>query len=70
MLLPARPHPGAHDVTDLKDQIAAWLGSGLGAVAPGEAALPVTVERPKQAAHGDYASNVALQSAGKSARNC
>jgi arginyl-tRNA synthetase len=50
-------------VTDLKDQIAAWLRAGLGAVAPECAAAPVTVERPKQAAHGDYATNVALQHA-------
>ncbi|MBL0290875.1 MAG: arginine--tRNA ligase [Betaproteobacteria bacterium] len=56
-------------MTDLKDQIAAWLGGGLAAVAPGEVALPVTVERPKQAAHGDYATNVALQHARLLKRN-
>jgi len=56
-------------VTDLKDQIAAWLADGLAAVAPDRAAFPVAVERPKQAAHGDYASNVALQHAKALKRN-
>ena len=56
-------------VTDLKDQIAAWLADGLAAVAPDRAATPVAVERPKQVAHGDYASNVALQHAKALKRN-
>ena len=56
-------------MTDLKDQIAAWLADGLAVVAPERAATPVAVERPKQAAHGDYASNVALQHAKALKRN-
>ena len=38
-------------------------------MAPGRAATPVAVLRPKQAAHGDYATNVALQHAKALSRN-
>ena len=50
-------------VTDLPSQLGAWLAKGVAAVAPERAAMPIIVERPKQAAHGDYATNVALQHA-------
>jgi len=50
-------------VTVLRTQLEAWLASGLAAVAPERAELPIVVERPKQAAHGDYATNLALQHA-------
>jgi len=56
-------------VTDLPSQLGAWLARGLAAVAPEHATTPITVERPKQAAHGDYATNVALQHAKAMKRN-
>ncbi len=56
-------------VIDLPSQLGAWLAKGVAAVAPEHAAMPITVERPKQAAHGDYATNVALQHAKAMKRN-
>jgi arginyl-tRNA synthetase len=50
-------------VTDLKTQLQKWFATGLAAVAPGHEAATIVVERPKQASHGDYATNVALQHA-------
>ncbi len=50
-------------MTDLRTQLEAWLASGLATVAPERAGMPIVVERPKQAAHGDYATNLALQHA-------
>jgi arginyl-tRNA synthetase len=48
-------------LTDLKSRLSAWLAAGLARVAPDHAPVAVILERPKQAKHGDYASNVALQ---------
>jgi arginyl-tRNA synthetase len=56
-------------VNDLKSQIGSWLAQGLAAVAPERAGAPIVVERPKVAAHGDYATNVALQHAKALKRN-
>jgi arginyl-tRNA synthetase len=56
-------------VTDLKTQLQTWLATGLAAVAPGREAATIVVERPKQALHGDYATNVALQHAKALGRN-
>jgi arginyl-tRNA synthetase len=56
-------------VTDLRNQLESWLASGLAAVAPERAGTPIVVERPKQAAHGDFATNVALQHAKLLKRN-
>jgi arginyl-tRNA synthetase len=51
----------SHDVTDLRDDLSAWLAAGArAALGNAEGVPPVVVERPKQAAHGDYATNVAL----------
>jgi arginyl-tRNA synthetase len=54
---------------DLQTQLGQWLAHGLAAVAPECAGAPIIVERPKQAAHGDYATNVALQHAKAMKRN-
>ncbi len=54
---------------DLQTELGSWLAQGLAAIAPERAATPIVVERPKQVAHGDYASNVALQHAKASGRN-
>ena len=56
-------------MTDLRRQIEAWLALGVAAVAPERAGMPIVVERPKQASHGDYATNVALQHAKAQKRN-
>jgi arginyl-tRNA synthetase len=56
-------------VIDLKTQLQAWLAAGLAAVAPERETATIVVERPKQAQHGDYATNVALQHAKALSRN-
>ena len=56
-------------MTDLKSLLSAWLAAGLARVAPDHAPVAVILERPKQAKHGDYASNVALQLAKTLKRN-
>jgi arginyl-tRNA synthetase len=58
------PMPAA----DPKSRLESWLAAGLAAAAPDRAG-PVALERPKQAAHGDYATNVALQHAKALGRN-
>ncbi|MEP7180890.1 MAG: arginine--tRNA ligase [Betaproteobacteria bacterium] len=50
-------------MTDLRTSLEAWLASGLAAVAPELAGAPIVVDRPKLSAHGDYATNVAMQHA-------
>ncbi len=54
---------------DYYRQLGDWLAQGLAAVAPERAGTPIVVERPKQASHGDYATNVALQQAKALKRN-
>jgi arginyl-tRNA synthetase len=46
---------------DLKSQLGEWLQAGLARIAPGHAEAIATLERPKHAQYGDYATNVALQ---------
>ena len=46
---------------DTKTHLADLLGAALRSVAPAAAGVAVVIERPKQAQHGDYASNIALQ---------
>ncbi len=46
---------------DPKTHLAELLRSALLSVAPQHADMPIALERPKQASHGDYASNLALQ---------
>src|SRR5687767_7540353 len=56
------------DVGDPKAQIEKALGNALAELVPG-ADVGVSLERPKQAAHGDYASNVALMLGKRIKRN-
>jgi arginyl-tRNA synthetase len=58
-----RRDPRAERMSDLRNHLEAWLAAGVAAVAPERAGMAVTVERPKTAAHGDYATNAALQHA-------
>ncbi|HMU16691.1 MAG TPA: arginine--tRNA ligase, partial [Thauera aminoaromatica] len=45
------------------------LQTALKSVAPDLAATPILLERPKQASHGDFATNLALQLAKPLKRN-
>ncbi len=47
--------------SDSKTQLAELLRRALASVAPDHADTPIVLERPKQASHGDFASNLALQ---------
>jgi len=50
-------------MTDLRTELESWLAEGLATVAPECGDVPIELDRPKQAQHGDFASNVALQHA-------
>jgi arginyl-tRNA synthetase len=54
---------------DLRRELANWLAAGVRAALPDAATPAIAVERPKQAAHGDYATNVALTLAKAARRN-
>ncbi len=49
------------ETPDLKKHLAQLLAEALGVVAPEMAAATIELERPKQAQHGDYACNLAMQ---------
>ena len=49
------------DFQDPKDHLFALVQTALSQVAPDLTDVSFVVERPKQAAHGDYACNVAMQ---------
>ncbi len=54
---------------DLRSHLTDLLHSALQIVAPGAAAIPVVLERPKSLQHGDYASSLAMQLAKPMKRN-
>ena len=54
----ASPTPAA--VFDARQHLTSLLSAALASVAPGQVA-EILLERPKQASHGDFASNLALQ---------
>ncbi len=54
---------------DLKSHLAELLRHALRSVAPAEANADIHLERPKLAAHGDFACNLALQLASSMKRN-
>jgi arginyl-tRNA synthetase len=58
-------------MNDLRTELAAWLARGVDAVAPAtpDARPEPLVERPKQSAHGDYATSAALVLAKQAKRN-
>jgi arginyl-tRNA synthetase len=66
---PAHGSTASSPMTDFRSRIESWLAQGLTAIAPERAGVPIVVERPKLAAHGDYATNVALQHAKALKRN-
>ena len=56
-------------LTDPKTELERALSAAVGAVLPAHAGTPVVLDRPKQAAHGDYAANIALALAKPAQRN-
>jgi arginyl-tRNA synthetase len=50
----------ATGVIDPKAEVGQALSAAIAAALPAHADTPITIERPKSAAHGDYATNVAL----------
>ena len=55
--------------SDLKSQLAELMRAALLSVAPGEGTTEIHIERPKQASHGDFSCNLALQLARSLKRN-
>ena len=54
---------------DPKAEVEAALRAALQKIAPVHAGAPILVERPKQAGHGDFSSNIALQLSKQLKRN-
>lgn len=54
---------------DIKSHLADLLRTALSRVAPSESGTAILIERPKQAAHGDFACNLAMQLARSMKRN-
>ncbi len=54
---------------DIKSHLADLLRTALSCVAPSESGTAILIERPKQAAHGDFACNLAMQLARSMKRN-
>ena len=48
-------------VLDVRQHLAGLLRTALASVAPAQGLVEITLERPKQASHGDFASNLAMQ---------
>jgi arginyl-tRNA synthetase len=56
-------------VADPRSQLAQLLADALAEALPEQHGAAIVLERPKQAGHGDYASNLALQLAKPLKRN-
>ena len=54
---------------DIKHHLAELIRAALTSAAPDQADTPIVLERPKQASHGDFACNVAMQLARALKRN-
>jgi arginyl-tRNA synthetase len=54
---------------DIKSHLADLMRAALLSVAPAEVATAIEIERPKQAAHGDFSCNLAMQLARSMKRN-
>jgi arginyl-tRNA synthetase len=55
--------------TEIKSHLTGLIAQALGKVAPGQPASLITLERPKQAQHGDFSCPVAMQLARSLKRN-
>src|SRR4051812_46884492 len=49
--------------TDLKTQLTSLISEAITTALPEASHIAIELDRPKQAAHGDYACNIALQAA-------
>ena len=58
MTVPSVPPASALDV---RQHLAGLLRAALASVAPAQGLVEIVLERPKQASHGDFASNLAMQ---------
>jgi arginyl-tRNA synthetase len=56
-------------LTQLKTELSKMLAESIARIAPGAASPAIVLERPKQARHGDYSTNAALQLAKALRRN-
>jgi arginyl-tRNA synthetase len=56
-------------MTDLRSDLAAWMSAAVAAAMPGAGTVEVALERPRDTAHGDYASSVAMALARQERRN-
>ena len=56
-------------VTDLRSHLAQLLADAIAEALPEQHGAAIVLERPKQAGHGDYACNLALQLAKPLKRN-
>ena len=56
-------------MSDLKHDLELVIQDAVRAVVPAHADTPAALDRPKQATHGDYASNIALSLAKRAQRN-
>src|SRR5947207_1561145 len=63
------PAVGGAALTDLRSELSASLQAAVARIAPHEKLASLPLERPKQAQHGDYSSNAALQLAKTLKRN-
>ena len=54
---------------DIKTHLSGLMRAALLSLAPDQADTPILIERPKQAAHGDFACNLAMQLARSMKRN-
>ena len=61
--------PSNAALTQLKTELSTMVAEGIARVAPGAAPPAIVLERPKQARHGDYSTNAALQLAKSLKRN-
>jgi arginyl-tRNA synthetase len=56
-------------MTDLRSDLAAWMSAAVTAAMPDAGAVEIALERPRDTAHGDYASSVAMTLARQARRN-
>jgi len=61
--------PSNAALTQLKTELSTMVAEGIARVAPGAPPPAIVLERPKQARHGDYSTNAALQLAKSLKRN-
>jgi len=54
---------------DIRQQLARWLADGVARALPDAGDIDIKVERPRDATHGDFASNVAMVAAKRQRRH-